>query len=186
LIETCLTNPATNCSFFLFQVGKTQVEINLVGAVLPLLVSIVILVHYRKRLRWLRIAKFTFASFVVITAIGSAIGSIYGTIAIMGWVYILFWLLIVTWYSRLRFDRSDALLTASELYVVGTLGVLMDDIVRTLLGLLNVPIVGLAITPNIWGAAGPLDGIFMTGEYQVIIYLLMAIVLRRRRPFDGQ
>jgi uncharacterized membrane protein len=180
-METCLSNPAINCSFFLFQVGSSVIEINLVGAVLPLLLSMFIMIYYRKRLRWLRVAGFTLASFVIITAIGSAVGAIYGTIAIMGWVYILFWLLVVSWYSGLKFVRADALVTASELYVVGTLGVFMDDAIRTFLGFLNVPVVGLKISPNIWGAAGPLDGIFMTGMYQVILYLLMTNVLSRRR-----
>jgi uncharacterized membrane protein len=181
LIETCLTNPAINCSFLLFQVGRTPVEINLVGAVLPLLVSIVILAHYRKKVRWSRVANFTLASFVVITAIGSSLGAVYGTIAIMGWVYILFWLLFVLWYSRLKIDRTEILLTAGELYVIGTLGVFLDDVVRTFLGFLDVPVVGLKIAPNIWGAAGPLDGIFLSGMYQVVFYLLIASFLLRRR-----
>jgi uncharacterized membrane protein len=185
LIETCLTNPAINCSFLLFQIGTTPVEINLVGAVLPLIASVIILTHYRKRLRWSRVANFTLASFVVITAIGSALGAIYGTIAIMGWVYILFWLSFVLWYSRLKIVRADAWLTAGELYVIGTLGVFLDDVVRTLLGFLNVPVVGLKIAPNIWGAAGPLDGIFLSGMYQVVFYLLMATFLIRRKAAVG-
>ncbi len=186
MIETCLNYPAINCSFLLFQSGGTVVEINLVGAVLPLLLSAGILFFYRRRLHWLRLLRFALVSFAIITAIGSAVGAVYGTISIMGWVYILFWLLVVSWYSKLRFGRGEALLTAMELYVIGTLGVFLDDVVRTFLGLVNVPVVGLAITPNIWGAAGPLDGIFMTGEYQVIIYLLMAVFLARRRPIIAQ
>jgi uncharacterized membrane protein len=181
-METCLSNPAINCSFFLFQSAGTIIEINLVGAVLPLLLSACLLFHYRERLHWPRIIGFTLASFAIITAIGSAVGAVYGTIAIMGWVYILFWLLIVSWYSRLRFVRADARVTAGELYVVGTLGVFLDDVVRTFLGFLNVPVVGLAITPNIWGAGGPLDGIFMTGLYQVLIYFLMANIMSVIRP----
>lgn len=154
-----------------------MVEINLVGALLPLLSSVFILTYYRKRLHWWRVAGVTLVSFVIITAIGSVLGAIYGTIAVMGWVYIPFWLLLVLWYSRLRFIRSDVFLTAGELYVIGTLGVFLDDAVRTFLGFLNVPFVALKITPNIWGAAGPLDGIFLSGMYEVVIYLLMATFL---------
>ena len=181
MIETCFSNPAVNCSFLLFQIGETPVEINLVGAVLPLLVSLIMVTYYRKRLRWLRVAGFTFASFLIIASIGSIIGAIYGTISVMGWVYIIFWMLVVSWYSRLKVSRTDVWLTAGELYVIGTLGVLLDDMVRTFLGFLNVPVVGLRISPNIWGAGGPLDGIFMTGMYQVVLYLLMVIFLIRRR-----
>lgn len=186
MIETCLSNPAINCSFFLFQSGGTVVEINLVGAVLPLLLSAGVLLFYRRRLHWLRILSFTFISFAIITAIGSVVGAVYGTIAIMGWAYILFWLFMVLWYSKLKFVRVGALITAGGLYVVGTLGVFLDDVIRTFLGFLNVPIVGLTITPNIWGAAGPMDGIFMTGVYQVILYLLMVSVLSRRRAVVAQ
>ena len=181
MIETCLSNPAINCSFLLFQIGNVPVEINLVGAILPLSASFTILVYFRKRIRWSRVTGFALASFALITAIGSMVGAIYGTIAVMGWMYIIFWLIVVSWYSRLKFDRTDAWLTAGELYVIGTLGVFLDDVVRTFLGFLNVPVVGLRITPNIWGAAGPLDGIFLTGMYQVVLYLLMASVLLKRQ-----
>ena len=99
----------------------------------------------------------------------------------MGWMYITFWLFIVLWYSRLKFDRTNVLLTAGELYAIGTFGVFLDDAVRTFLGFLDIPIIGLKISPNIWGAAGPLDGIFLTGMYQVILYLLLASVLIRRQ-----
>ena len=181
MIDTCLSNPAINCSFLLFQLGNTPVEINLVGAVLPLMASVTILGYYRKRVLWLRVVGFTLASFAIITAVGSAIGAIYGTIAVMGWVYILFWLLIVAWYSGLTVSRTTVWLTAGGLYVIGTFGVFLDDVIRTLLGFLNVPILGLRISPNIWGAAGPLDGIFMTGMYQVVLYLLMVPFLVKRR-----
>jgi uncharacterized membrane protein len=181
LIETCLSNPSVNCSFFLFQSGGTTVEINLVGAVLPLLFSLYIVFRYRKRLHWKRVAGFTLLVLAIMTAVGSAAEGVYHSIALPGWVYILLWAFMVATYSHLRFDKAAVLLTAGELYVVGTLGIFMDDVVRTFLGFAGVPFLGLAITPNIWGAAGPLDGIFMSGAYQVLIYLLAAALLSRKR-----
>ncbi len=176
MIESCLNSPAVTCSFYLFQYGNTVVEINLVGAVLPLLFSIFILSIYRRRLRWLRVGVFVIISSIIITGIGSGAGVLYGGLGTPGWLYILFWLLTVVWYSRLRVVKAEVLIVAAELYVIGTLAVLMDDALRTFLGFLNIPVIGLNITPNIWGAAGPMDGIFMTGMYQAIIYLMIAVL----------
>jgi len=184
MLETCLSNPAINCSFYLFQSGGMVVEVNLVGAVVPLSVSGVILAYYRRTIHWLRLVQFTFLSFLVITTLGGLVGVVYGGISLQGWVYIVFWIFVVLWYSRLKFVRREALLTVGELYVIGTIGVFLDDAVRTFLGLYNVPIVGLGITPNIWGAAGPMDGIFMTGLYQAVIYLAIAVVFMPKKSTD--
>ena len=67
---------------------------------------------------------------------------------------------MVTWYTRLRFAKTEVLLVTAELYVIGTLSVFFDDALRTFLGFINVPTIGLKITPDIWGAAEPADGIF--------------------------
>jgi uncharacterized membrane protein len=178
MIETCLSNPAINCSFYLFQYGSEVVEINLVGALFPLLVSAFFVISYRRSLHWLKVGKFVLVGFAIITAVSSVWSWILGGLGLPGWLYILFWLLIVIWYSRLRFVRGEVFQVAAEVYVVGTLGVFLDDAVRTLLGFGNFPILGLRITPNIWGAGGLMDGIFMTGMYQAIFYLLMIIILR--------
>lgn len=178
--ESCQTSPAIDCSFYLFQHGNTIVEINLVGALLPLVFSLLIIVFYRRRFHGLRAAAFSVIGFLLITAVGSIESLVYGTISTPGWVFILYWLLMIFLYSRLRVVRDEVLLVAGELYVVGTLSVLFDDLVRTLLGFMNVPFIGLTITPNIWGAGGPFDGIFMTGVYQALLYMMIASVMLLR------
>ncbi len=181
MIESCVSNPAINCSFFLFQYGKTIVEINLVGAALPILLSAFILALYRKRLHWMRVGKFILAGFAIITGIGTAWGAITGSIGIPEPFFILFWLLILVWYSKLDFPTEGAVLTAGELYVIGTLGVTLDDAVRTILGFLSVPVLGLRINPDIWGAGGPIDGIFLSGMSLAITYLIMVKVPKKER-----
>src|SRR5271157_3909962 len=156
-MESCFSNPAVNCSFYLSSYGGIDAEINLVGAVVPLIVSGFILVYYRKRIHWLRVTRFTLAGFTIITGIGSAISAALGTISLIGVVYIIYWFFMVWWYSRFKAVRGDHGLVVGELYVVGTLSVFLDDFVRTLAGFVNIPILSLRITSNIWGAGGPAD-----------------------------
>lgn len=162
-----------------------MVEANLVGAVVPLLVTAFAAGFFRSRFHWLRIGKFTLFTFVVVALVGSVWGAIYNVLSMPGYLYIIVWFFVVIWYSRVRFVRADFYLSMGELYAIGTLGVFLDDAIRTLLGFLNVPIIGLKIDPNIWGAAGPLDGIFLSGMMQAFLFLLMSDFFRGgfgRRP----
>jgi uncharacterized membrane protein len=180
VIETCLTNPAINCSFYLFQYGGEVVELNLVGALVPLLVSAFVVFHYRSRVRWVRVGEFTLISFMATTAVGTIWGAAFNVISLPGWLYLLLWLLIAVWYSGLRFVGAEVTVAMGELYTIGTVGVFMDDAIRTLLGFLDAPIVGLKISPNIWGAAGPADGIFLSGIFLAFFYVLVALFLEKR------
>jgi hypothetical protein len=176
MVESCLNSPAINCDFVVFQQGKTLVEINLVGAVLPIAFSVFILILYRKRLPWIRLVEFTILGFLIITAMSSTVTALHGGIfSTPGWLVVLYVILMVSLFTRLRVVRTKIFLVMGELYVIGTFSVLLDDASRTLLGPLGIPDVGLNISPSVWGGAGPADVIFTTGIYLAIIYLGVAV-----------
>src|SRR5580693_6791539 len=110
MVESCLNSPAINCDFVVFQQGKTLVEINLVGAVLPIVFSVLILILYRRRIPWTRLIEFTILGFLMITAMSSTVTALYGGIfSTPGWLVVLYVILMVTLFTRLRVVRSEIL-----------------------------------------------------------------------------
>jgi hypothetical protein len=70
------------------------------------------------------------------------------------------------------FDRRKEAVSVLKPYIVGTLGMVLSDLARTFSGALDV-------LPQIVGANGPLDGVFLVGLYVVMAYLVTAFVYLR-------
>lgn len=159
-------------SYAMFSYDNEIVGISLVGAILPLLVTAiaVLSIFYLSwpfalpsgvfgRSFWLSIGLVAVASALVFTASsslygGSALPRTWAESAVFvgaggGAVY--------AWTK----GRTNNLgMTAIECYVMGTLGTIASDVIRTASGLVSVP-GGAAI----WGGGGLLDFVFWSGIY---------------------
>jgi hypothetical protein len=157
----------------LFTYNGNVVAIDLVGAGIPLALSLVFAVrlligggfHVRPR----RLAIFT----ALTVGLGLAAAgeytvwdSLYGGLAINTRLILYTVILPVGLVGYFLLDRaSKPKLSMLQFYIVGTVGTVLSDLFRTFSGALNV-------SPQIIGAGGPLDGVFLDGLLVILGYLL--------------
>jgi len=169
-----LRNNPLRCVLFTY--NGNLVAIDLVGAVIPLIVSILIVAlllnHSRGRFRIGRAAKYA----VLAAALGglgaseyTIWGRIFGTLSVDALFFELSLILpagvLQFWYLD-RSRRIEAPVLKS--YVVGTLGLLVSDLIRTFSGALDV-------SPQIIGAREFLDAIFLAGPLLMLFYAMSAL-----------
>lgn len=182
--------------FVLFPYNGEVVGIGLTGGLLPLLLSFLLVAFltwpsgnadaptpFASLGYWLGVA----ALGVIITVFFSASHALYGGLGLSKlWA---FWLVIAGGvagvdYWWLRGRRLGLVGGTAECYVLGTMGVLVSDVIRTLSGLARAP--GEAA---VWGGGGLLDILFWLGLYVAISFLcfrgLLGAFTRVSRTFDA-
>lgn len=96
--------------------------------------------------------------------------SVYGGLSINTRVILYSLILPVGALAFLLLDRARRpRLAVLQTYMVGTIGTILSDLFRTFSGALNV-------SPQIIGAAGPIDGVFLNGMFMVMSYLATAVI----------
>lgn len=172
------------CALFVY--GGNTVAIDLVGAGIPLALCVVFSVHLMAKDR-LRISPRRLAIYTLLT-VGLGLGgageytlwdTVYGGLAVNTQLLLYTLLLPVGAIGFLLLDRTRLPnLSILQIYVVGTVGTVLSDLFRTFSGALNV-------SPQIIGASGPLDGVFLDGVFLILYYVATAaaygLVLRIRR-----
>ena len=169
----CVPVKADPFACALFTYNGNVVAIDLVGAGIPLALSPVFAVrllagggfHVQPR----RLAIFT----ALTVGLGLAAAgeytvwdSLYGGLSINTRLILYTVILPVGLAGYLLLDRaSKPKLSVLQFYVVGTVGTVLSDLFRTFSGALNV-------SPQIIGAGGPLDGVFLDGLLVILGYLL--------------
>jgi hypothetical protein len=160
----------------LFIYHGNVVAIDLVGAGGPLVVSAIFAVLLFRRARWgsnpRRVTQHLVfsVSLGVVAALEFALwGMLYGGISVLGQFFIFSVIFPAGALQFLLFDRGrKERVSPLKPYMVGTLGLVLSDLFRTFSGSLNV-------SPQIIGAGGPLDGVFLGGLFMVIPYLFAAV-----------
>jgi len=169
----CVPVKADPFACALFTYNGNVVAVDLVGAGIPLALSLVFAVrlligggfHVRPR----RLA--IFAALTVglgLAAAGEYVvwDSLYGGLAINTRLILYTVILPVGLAGYFLLDRaSKPKLSMLQFYIVGTVGTVLSDLFRTFSGALNV-------SPQIIGAGGPLDGVFLDGLLVILGYLL--------------
>lgn len=161
----------------LFTYRGNIVAIDLVGAGIPLALSLafiaIIFVRSGKRVRAYRAAVYTALAIVLgAVAAGEYVlwDFLYGGLSINTRLLLYTVLIPVGIAEFLLLDRARRpKLSLLQTYVVGTVGTTLSDLFRTFSGTLNV-------SPQIIGAAGLQDGIFLDGLLLILGYLAGAVL----------
>ena len=169
----CIPVKADPFACALFTYNGNVVAIDLVGAGIPLALSLVFAVRFLVRggfhVRPRRLV--IFAALTVglgLAAAGEYVvwDSLYGGLAINTRLILYTVILPVGLAGYFLLDRaSKPKLSVLQFYIVGTVGTVLSDLFRTFSGALNV-------SPQIIGAGGPLDGVFLDGLLVILGYLL--------------
>lgn len=157
-----------------------MVAIDLVGAGIPLIVTLLFGILLFKRGKWRASPKRAALQsvFVVVLALIAAIeftiwGLIYGGISIQTQLFLFTVIYPAGAIQFILFDRgSKEAISPMKPYMVGTMGIVLSDLFRTFSGFLSV-------SPQIFGGSGPLDGVFLCGLFMSATYLLAALVYYR-------
>lgn len=187
-VATCFSSPALTCSVLLFNYGGKTVEMNLVGCIVPLSISLVMLVALHSRIHSKRVAGFASLSFLGFFAIGSTAEALTGRPYALGiWSYLVIALVSAAYWKNTRlevFNRASL----AEAYAIGTFGELAADVGGCIFGIAGIPILGYPYSVDIWGGAGIGDGVFISGIVMVVfqeVYVLYRSqwkIYSQRRP----
>ena len=169
----CIPVKADPFACALFTYNGNVVAVDLVGAGIPLALSLVfaarLLIGGGFHVRARRLAIFTALTVGLgLAAAGEYVvwDSLYGGLAINTRLILYTVILPVGLAGYFLLDRaSKPKLSMLQFYVVGTVGTVLSDLFRTFSGALNV-------SPQIIGAGGPLDGVFLDGLLVILGYLL--------------
>ena len=164
----------------LFTYNGNLVAIDLVGAGIPLLLCLAFSVylmakgHFQASPRRLAIyAALTVGLGLAAAGEYTVWDSIYGGLSVNTRLLLYTVVFPIGVLSFLLLDRArKPKLSIFQIYVVGTLGTVLSDLFRTFSGALNV-------SPQIIGAAGPLDGVFLDGLLLILGYMATAVVYVR-------
>jgi hypothetical protein len=175
----------------LFAYRGNVVALDIVGAGLPIIVSIILLLRMGlqtgRSTSWRRVMGFI----LLTTILGLATAfeyatwdSIFGGIAINTRLLLYTVILPIGVIEFWTFNRfSLPRLSISRAYVIGTFGLAMSDLIRIFSGAAN-------FSPQIIGGAGPLDVIFSGPLFVIVGYLSAAVlysaVQERRSPLPSE
>jgi hypothetical protein len=174
--------------FLLLRYRDELILVDLIGAVIPLFVcliailGIVLDISHRETNRthevalrdagfWLVVLTLALASTAVFTLASAEFG---GLILPVSWSIALMpgGAVVGVTFGLTRWKDETPLAGFLECYVLGTLVMLISDIVRTLSGLVNAPIL-------VWGGDGVHDLVFWFGIYTGIPFLVFTVLRPR-------
>ena len=180
MVPVCQTELTIYCSFYLFQFHGQFVEINLVGAVVPITVSLLFLGLLAEK-NIVRIIKYSLLICLLYTLAWSGTDAIAGGISTPGPVVeVLFCAVSFVWvYFNSSYVTNKTLNSlVLQTYATGTFGVLFADITRMTASLLTIPVLQIQAPLLVIGGAGPLDGVFLGGLYFIFFMMLSVTALR--------
>lgn len=189
MIQSCITDLSIYCSYFLFQKNGTTVELNFVGALIPLLVSLVFLALVHGT-RMKMIGKYSLLLGCIFTLTWASSDYVGGGISTPGPLVLL--TLFAVSFALLYFNpdyisKNNSKSVIFRAYIIGTLGIVIADICRITGSILGVPFLGIKAPLLVIGGAGPSDGVFLGGLYFTMLLLFTWIILRflkRRYQFE--
>ena len=168
------------CSFFLFQYKGEFVEINLVGALVPILISLLVLVLLKGR-NLGRIAKYSALICGLYTLVWTMSDAVAGGISTPGsLVVVLFYTVSFTWlyFNQLSITERALKSILLQTYATGTFGVFFADMLRMSASLFGIPFLGINAPLGVLGGAGPEDGVLLGGMYYFVFLLSSWMLLR--------
>jgi hypothetical protein len=180
VLESCQTNFTIFCSFYLFQYHKQTIEVNLVGGVIPLVVSLglaVFLIFRRRKV--IPVLNYSISVGLVYSLAWAASDVVTHQISAPGFVFIGVDVLFVgiwlrAYHSEINRDTIGS--SYLQVYAIGTFGIFLSDVIRTISSFASVPYLGLDVTLLIIGGAGPSDAVFVAGIYFLLIFLIGLLV----------
>jgi uncharacterized membrane protein len=189
MLDYCQSSFTIFCSFYLFKFHGQTIELNLVGAVAPLVLSSLFLLYSIHRGRDpLAVVEYSLLVAVLYTSVWTVSDMFTHQISTPGFLFLVVAAVSLALWLRSHFkeiSRASVNVDCLQIYSVGTFGVFGSDIIRTGSSFLNIPYVGLDVTPVIIGGNGPLDAIFQSGLYFVLMFImgltLLSRIKRRKR-----
>ncbi len=102
-------------------------------------------------------------------AIGFTIRNLFlGGVEVSGWI--LYTSLFVAATVQLwRLESRPGYVTLAKSYAIGTFAIILSDLFRILSGVINA-------SPEIIGAAGVMDAVFLAGPYLVLFYMIATLL----------
>lgn len=181
MIESCLNNFSIFCSFYLFQYHKQIIEVNLVGGVVPLLVSSGLVAYLRiKRRRILPVLKYSIFVGLVYSLAWAISDAFTHLISTPGFVFLVVAALFAglwLYFNHSKLNKNTIGTAYLQVYAIGTFGIFLSDVTRTGFSFASIPYLGLDVTPVIMGGAGPSDAVFLAGIYYLLIFLFAVLLL---------
>lgn len=166
---------------YLFSYHGYTVAIDLIGAGIPLVLSVLfVFVLFRRRRQFDSRRLGYYAAF---TAVFGALSAgeylvwdyLFGGISVQTQLFIFSVIYPAGVVQFLLFDRkAKESFSALKSYPIATVSAVLSDLFRTFSGQLNV-------SPQIIGGNGPYDGVFLGGLYMTIAYLGTAAVYLRAK-----
>jgi hypothetical protein len=181
LVAEAMVPPRTGPQQFLFTYNGELVFIDVVGGLLPLIISLEFIVMFGLIIPSTRGTAFRGSSFwfsllgvaLALTAAFSIASSIYGGFALpLSWSIALIpaGSLLGILYRSSRGRRTTLVVGFAECYVLGTLATLLSDVIRTGVGFSSLQAVA-------WGGGGTHDLVFWFGIYVSFSMVLFAAAL---------
>lgn len=171
-MSSCMPVKSDPFACAMFTHNGNVVAIDLFGAGIPLALSMLFTANLLARSVF-RVWRYRLAIYAALTiglglaAAGEYIvwDSLYGGISVNTRLLMYTVLLPAGALGFLALDRAARpKLSVLQTYVVGTVGTALSDLFRTFSGTLNV-------SPQIIGAAGPVDGVFLDGLLLILGYM---------------
>ncbi len=155
---------------YLFTYRGTAVAVDLVGGVLPLLLSGVLVLFLfmrsgrRVSLKGVQYYSLLMVLLGLVIAAEYAVGDVFvGSVEVSAW-FLYITLFMAGSVQLWRLDRRPGYGTLAKSYAIGTFAMVLSNLFRTFGGVVGA-------SPQIIGAGGPTDVVFLAGPYLALFYM---------------